>query len=204
MSINAEDFQKARRISRAIQEYMEKENLNVLRSTDVYPILAQKGLVERDRHQGLFFRRFLKKLLRNDMLKLIPQCKHKPTASKDFTHWYFYQANSENIKVNEVVPEDQLVVNKFPEISEEEIDDLILLAKPHVYKLPVRECEFTPQQLELRKMYPRACEEWSDREKEIMYRAYNKFKRIDKVAELLERQPHIVKRYIDNYLNFFN
>lgn len=28
MSINAEDFQKARRISRAIQEYMKKENLN--------------------------------------------------------------------------------------------------------------------------------------------------------------------------------
>ena len=85
------------------------------------------------------------------MLKLIPQCKHKPTASEDFTHWFFYRANSENIKVNEVVPEDQLVINKFPEISEEEIDELIELAKSHVYKLPVRECEFTPQQLELRK-----------------------------------------------------
>jgi len=148
----------------------------------------------------LFFRRFLKKLLRNDMLKLIPQCKHKPTSSEDFTHWYFYQANSENLKVNEIVPKDELVENKFPEISEQEIDELIVLAKPHVYKLPVRECEFSPQQLELRKMYARACEEWSDREKDIMYRAYNKFLRIDKVAELLDRQPHIVKRYIDSYL----
>ena len=76
----------------------------------------------------------------------------------------------------------------------------LYLAKSHVYKLPVRECEFTPQQLELRKMYSRVCEEWSNRKKEIMYSAYNKFKKIDKVAELLERQPHIVKRYIDNYL----
>ena len=202
MSISHEDFQKARRISRAIQEYMVKLNLNGLRSTDIYPILAQKGLVERDRHQGLFFRRFLKKLLRCDMLKLIPQCKHKPTSSEDFTHWYFYQANSENLKVNETVPKNELVDNKFPEISEKEIDELIVLAKPHVNKLPVRECEFSDQQLELRKMYARACEEWSDREKDIMYRAYNKFLRIDKVAELLDRQPHIVKRYIDSYLNF--
>ena len=202
MSISHEDFQKARRISRAIQEYMVKLNLNGLRSTDIYPILAQKGLVERDRHQGLFFRRFLKKLLRCDMLKLIPQCKHKPTSSEDFTHWYFYQANTENLKVNETVPKNELVDNKFPEISEKEIDELIVLAKPHVNKLPVRECEFSDQQLELRKMYARACEEWSDREKDIMYRAYNKFLRIDKVAELLDRQPHIVKRYIDSYLNF--
>tara|TARA_B100000795_G_C22703452_1_gene400611 strand:- start:341 stop:952 length:612 start_codon:yes stop_codon:yes gene_type:complete len=202
MSISHEDFQKARRISRVIQEYMVKLNLNGLRSTDIYPILAQKGLVERDRHQGLFFRRFLKKLLRCDMLKLIPQCKHKPTSSEDFTHWYFYQANSENLKVNETVPKNELVDNKFPEISEKEIDELIVLAKPHVNKLPVRECEFSDQQLELRKMYARACEEWSDREKDIMYRAYNKFLRIDKVAELLDRQPHIVKRYIDSYLNF--
>ena len=72
MSINAEDFQKARRISRAIQEYMEKENLNGLRSTDVYPILAQKGLVERDRHQGLFFRRFLKKITKKQHAQINP------------------------------------------------------------------------------------------------------------------------------------
>lgn len=31
-----------------------------------------------------------------------------------------------------------------------------------------------------------------------MLRAYNKFKRIDKVAELFQRQPSVVKERIDN------
>ena len=74
MEINHEDFQKARRISREVQRYLEEINEDGLRSTDIYPILAKKGLIEKDRHNGLHFRRFLRKLKDNDLLKLIPQC----------------------------------------------------------------------------------------------------------------------------------
>ena len=74
MEINHEDFQKARRISREVLRYLEEIIEDGLRSTDIYPILAKKGLIEKDRHNGLHFRRFLRKLKDNDLLKLIPQC----------------------------------------------------------------------------------------------------------------------------------
>ena len=52
--------------------------------------------------------------------------------------------------------------------------------------------------LEIRANYPRAYEKWTEREIEIMIKAYKKFNRIDKVAELLERQPSVVRKRIDN------
>jgi hypothetical protein len=48
--ITHEDFQRAKRISRAIQEYLELTHENGLRSTGIYPYLAKKGLIEKDRH----------------------------------------------------------------------------------------------------------------------------------------------------------
>lgn len=195
MNISHEDFQKARRISRAIQEHLEDINKDGLRSTDIYPTLAKKGLIEKDRHNGLHFRKFLRKLMENDMLKLIPQCQNRFTTT-DFMEWFFYRSRVDTTS-KEIVPSDDRKLIA-PEISENEIDDLINKAKTHITELPkIDTSRFTPQMLEIRLNYPRAYEKWTKREIEIMNRAYKKFSRIDKVAELLQRQPSVVRRRLD-------
>lgn len=74
-----------------------------------------------------------------------------------------------------------------PDISEKEIDELIIKAKPHIVRLPNRDpTHFTVQEKETRENYPRAYEYWTDREMEIMERSFTKFQRVEKVAELLE------------------
>lgn len=195
MSINHEDFQKARRISRAIQEHLEQVNDDGLRTTDLYPILARKKLIEKDKYNGIHFRRFLKKLKENNLLKLIPQCKFKYSQNNSqFVEWYFYRVDvSINSKQESKVSKNIIT----PKLSEKEIDNLIEKAKPYIEKLPKKDSKrFTFPQLETRKMYSRAYEKWSDREIEIMNRAYNKFGRIDKVAELLKRQPSVISKKI--------
>ena len=196
MNITHEEFQKARRISRAIQEHLEDINDDNLRSTDLYPILARKKLVERDKYNGIHFRRFLKKLKDNNLLKLIPQCKFKYNESKpEFIDWHFYRVKKAGLD-NSNTGEVQKIIT--PKLPEDDINQLIKKAKPHIEKLPKKDLEkFTPSQLETKRMYGRAYEKWTDREVEIMTRAYNKFGRIDKVAELLDRQPNVVKKRLN-------
>jgi hypothetical protein len=192
MNISHEDFQKARRISRAIQEHLEQINEDGLRSTDIYPILARKGLIEKDRHNGLHFRKFLRRLKENNLLKLIPQCQYRTTKT-DFLEWYFYRSKIDTSNKVLTQTEDRKLIT--PDLTEQEIDDLIEKAKPQIAVLPkIDSSTLTPQMIEIRENYPRAYEKWSEREIEIMTRAYNKFKRIDKVAELLERQPSAVRK----------
>jgi len=196
MNISHEDFQKARRISRAIQEHLEQINQDGLRSTDIYPLLAKKGLVEKDRHNGLHFRKFLKRLKENDLLKLIPQCQYRTTKT-EFLEWYFYRSRVNTSKNETLQTEERNLI--VPDISEDGINDLIEKAKPHVAKLPkIEKANLTPQMLEIRLNYPRAYEKWTKREIEIMTKAYKKFNRIDKVAELLERQPSVVRKKLTN------
>jgi hypothetical protein len=196
MNVTHEDFQKARRISRAIQEHLEQINEDGLRSTDIYPILARKGLVEKDRDNGLHFRKFLRKLKENDLLKLIPQCQYRTTKT-DFLEWHFYRSKIDAFEKGKAPNNERKLIE--PKISEENINDLIEKEKPFVAKLPkINSKNFTPQMLEIRANYPRAYEKWTEREIEIMIKAFKKFNRIDKVAELLERQPSVVRKRIDN------
>ena len=194
MNLSHEEFQKARRIGRAIQTYLEEINDDDLRSTDLYPILARKKLIEKDKGNGVHFRRFLRKLKDNNLLYLIPQCKFKYSErNPSHIEWHFYRVKKDiaQFENNNMVPLDKIIT---PKISEEEINELIKKAKPHIQKLPKRNIDaFTYPQVETRKLYSRAYEYWTDREIEIMCRAYKKFERIDKVAELLERQPSIVE-----------
>ena len=74
MTFTQEDYQKAKRISEAIQLFLLETGKTEIRSTDVYERLARKGLVEKDRHDGLHFRKFLQKLKDERLLHLIPQC----------------------------------------------------------------------------------------------------------------------------------
>ncbi|WP_405399323.1 hypothetical protein [Maribacter sp. Asnod2-G09] len=194
MIISHEEFQKARRISRAIQEYLEQTGLHGIRSTDVYPLLARKGLIQKDRHNGAHFRKYLIRLHKRGMLNLIPQCQGSKNKSK-FYEWRFYSIPNSKVKSNiKSINADSPIV---PEITEAEIDELILKSKSQIDKLPkIEESILPPRAIEIRKTYPRAYEKWTEREFDIMIRAFIKFKNIDKVAELLRRQPSVVKKTI--------
>ena len=194
MEISHEDLQKAIRISKAIQRHLELVNEDGLRSTDIYPILAQKGLIEKDRHNGLHFRKFLKKLKENNLLNLIPQCQYRTTTTESL-EWHFYRSKVDLSKNTFSSGKRKNII--VPKTTEEEINELIDKARDHISSLPKRDNSiFTPQMIEIRENYPRAYEIWTEREIEIMLRAYKKFNRVDKVAELLERQPSVVKRKI--------
>jgi len=123
-NITNENFQKARRISRAIQEYLEFTGNNGARSTDVYDFLANKGVIEKDSHQGVHFRKFLKRLKDNDLLKLIPQCSYS-YSSNGMHEWYFHKSKKV-IATNKSTSEQSLSHRAhFPSISESEINELI-------------------------------------------------------------------------------
>lgn len=194
--ITPEEFQKARRISRAIQEYLDSAIQRDVRSTDIYDYLARKNLIEKDRHKGIHFRKFLDKLKKYSYLKLIPQC--SCVESKNgFNEWHFHSVSKERQELDDIKVSN---VNKNiePMISEKEVDALIEMNKEAIDKLPKRNTDnFTHIQIETRKNYTRAYEYWSEKEIEIMRKTYLIFKRIDKVAELLRRQPSAVQTKIN-------
>jgi hypothetical protein len=90
MNLTHEDYQKAKRISDAIQEFLLQTGMKDARSTDVYDMLARKGLIEKDRHQGYHFRKFLLKLKTANVLsQIIPQCTFTTNESGD-NEWHFH------------------------------------------------------------------------------------------------------------------
>jgi len=202
MNLTQEDFQKAKRISRAIQEYLEDTKEDGLRSTDIYPILARKNLIEKDRHNGLHFRKFLKSLKENNLLKLIPQCKYQySTNGADFLEWYFYRVKSEIKDEAASAPPDVARPILAPKMTDREITILIKEMHAEIENLPKRKDvdKFTSTQIETRKLYTRAYEYWSPQELSIMLNAYQRFGKIAKVAELLMRQPSAVKRKLEEH-----
>ncbi|SFD65144.1 hypothetical protein SAMN05518672_102797 [Chitinophaga sp. CF118] len=195
MRCNQEDYQKARRIAKAIQDYFRMTLPSKARSSDIYHHLAKHNLIEKDRHEGIHFRAFLQKLKANNLLHLIPQCKWQPSPSGG-NEWHFYRISDEKMEeASNTKTNKKVNISHRPITAEKEIDRLIELAKHAIEKLPKTDpSRFSYQQLEIRKNYQRAYEEWSEREIDIMKRAYAKFGRIDKVAELLKRQPSVVQR----------
>lgn len=200
MDLTQEDFQKAKRISRAIQEYLNETDSDGLRSTDLYPVLARKNLIEKDRHNGVHFRKFLKFLKENNLLNLIPQCKyqHNP-AIPGFIDWYFYRVKEEPENVSTPIITNESKPISAPKMSDTEIDLIIKEMRPEIEGLPKRNDadKFSSTQIETRKLYRRAYEFWTPLELSIMKDAYTRFGKIAKVAELLMRQPSAVKRKIE-------
>lgn len=196
MTITHEDLQKAKRISRAIQEYLEMNNKEGIRSTDIYPYLAKKGLIEKDRHNGIHLRRFLIKLKNHNLLSLIPQCTCNPGINNEFNEWYFYKSKASPKSVlSDKEEKSDVSLILIPTLTDSEINDLIINEKAKIEQLPKRRTDdLTPQELETRMNYPRAYEYWTDTEYDIMISAYKKFLKIDKVAELLGRQPSVVEK----------
>lgn len=191
-----DEFQKARRISRAIQEYLETTGSNGIRSTDLYPYLARKGVIEKDLNNGLKFRKFLKRLYTQGVLtSVIPQCKPVESPSSNiFMEWYFYSVPSKTKNFSKRTVEYSK--KDFSEImSDDEADSIINKLKFTIEKLPKKpSSDFTPNEKNIRELYPRAYEIWSKRELEIAEIVWNVTKKIDKVAKLLKRQPSAVEK----------
>jgi hypothetical protein len=196
MNLTHEDYQKAKRISEAIQEFLFQTGMKDARSTDVYDFLARKGLVEKDRHQGLHFRKFLLKLKDANILsQLIPQCTYT-TNEWGKGEWRFHLSTK---KASSVRNSGQAVaaVHK-PAMSKEEILQLLQEESANVETLPLRTDKiYTPQELSIKKNYPRAYEYWTEREYKIFVSVYTQCRNLDVVAGLLKRQPHIVKEKLE-------
>ena len=195
-TLSHEDFQKARRISRAIQDFLVFNKLVEARSSDVYEYLARKGLIEKDRHHGLFFRNFLKELYHKNYLHIIPQCKYIPDKN-GYGSWHFYRCDDN--QTTKIVKDDN-VKHKIitPKISEIEINEIIAKRKNEIDNLPKNvNREFNSIELYIRSTYSRAFEFWSKKELDILMQSFQEFGRYDKVAELLRRQPHVVKDKIN-------
>jgi hypothetical protein len=163
------------------------------RSTDIYEYLVRRDLIEKDRHQGIHFRKFLSRLKAKGLLSLIPQCKCEENPNRKY-EWHFHRMSDEEFnKLTNPVPNKKATIIHAPPISIEEINQLIAASKDVIEKLPrTDDSYFTVQQQEIRKKYPRAYEVWLPVEEDYLRRAVNKFQNIDKVAELLKRQPSAV------------
>ena len=91
MSITPAEIQQALRISKTIEEHLSQGRAVNVRSEDLYGVLAAGGLVERDHEKGKHFRAFLVKLVKANMLNLIPQCKAFPRSGGKYD-WTFNRA----------------------------------------------------------------------------------------------------------------
>jgi hypothetical protein len=196
MNFTQEDFQKGKRISEAIQEFLRQSGMKDARSPDVYEMLARKGLIEKDRHQGYHFRKFLLKLKNANVLtQVIPQCTFSSNARGE-NEWHFHLATKR--VGNRPGMEGKAKVVHKPAMSKDEILQLVQEENPRVEMLPVRTDKmYTPQESSIKKNYPRAYEYWTENEYRILDRVYRQCKNVDAVAGLLKRQPHIVKEKID-------
>lgn len=195
-----DEFQKAKRISRAIQQYLESTGSNGIRSTDIYPYLCRKGLVEKDLNNGLKFRKFLRKLHNYGVLSsVIPQCKPQKSASSEkFIDWYFFKV-SNNINKKPKLSENNKTKSFNSITSDKEADIIIMKLKATIESLPKKKSSsFSYNEQNIRKLYPRAYEKWSKQELDIAIIAWRIFKKIDKVAKLLKRQPSSVEKRLKN------
>ncbi len=91
MSITPAEIQQALRISKAIEQHLTDGHAVNVRSEELYDMLASRGLVERDHEKGKHFRAFMVKLVKTNMLNLIPQCKAFPRSGGKYD-WSFNRA----------------------------------------------------------------------------------------------------------------
>jgi hypothetical protein len=193
MELTQELFQKCRRISTAIQDFLDQTGMVNARSTDVYDFLARKELIEKDRHNGLHFRSFLKQLKDSNLLYLIKQC--SCIENNRSLEWYFNPVKT--APTNTSVGSKVSAIQHTPVMDKQDVELLLNIESANVALLPVRvDIQYTSQQLEIKHYYPRAYEYWTDHEHEILIRVYQQCKNIDAVALLLKRQPHVVEEKI--------
>ena len=75
-------------------------------------------------------------------------------------------------------------------------------AKKHVYS--IEDKEFSDQaeyKKELKKIYPKAYEQWSDEEDELLSRFVKENKSIEEISNTMERQPSAIEARIEKLLD---
>lgn len=123
MTISDDEIKKALKIKNAIQHYLEMTKEVNIRTTDVFPYLVRRGIFGADKHNGLYFRRFLKRLYKANMLRsLIPQCTYVPGINGEiFGEWYFNIHKLEEVRgIKEEDMEESIVPNLINSLSYEE------------------------------------------------------------------------------------
>jgi hypothetical protein len=109
MPLTTAEIQQALRISKAIQEHLENSRTVNVRSEELYGMLADRKLVDRDTEQGKHFRLFLRKLVKENMLNLIPQCHAMPRSGGKYD-WTFNSAADRMPARKQVAPVEEPVV----------------------------------------------------------------------------------------------
>ncbi len=91
MSLSSAQIQQALRISKAIEEHLLRSGGTNVSSEDLYDMLADQRLVERDAEKGKHFRALLTQMAKANMLNLIPQCHAMPRSGGKYD-WSFNRA----------------------------------------------------------------------------------------------------------------
>ncbi|MDZ4715405.1 MAG: hypothetical protein SH819_08040 [Cytophagales bacterium] len=152
------------------------------RSTDLFYYLANKKIVECDRHQGIHFKDFLHKLKRAGSLDLIPQCKPLKGYGNT-TEWHFYAVKLKRpvgkLRPIKSIPDESIAENEIRKV---------------VFKLPCGRDGLVPlyEQAKLIK-YKRVWCIWTEDEDVLLRSLYTKTKSIHKLAMLLQRQESAVE-----------
>ncbi|MBK6840060.1 MAG: hypothetical protein IPG90_18735 [Bacteroidetes bacterium] len=157
----------------------------------------KKGFDSKRSPPGIHFRRFLHKLTEHNLLKLIPQCKNKRISDKQM-EWFFYPISIDSQNINHVPkPDDsirEVIYVHVPKMSEEEMNNRIGLLRPLVDQFPKRTFSNLDPATEFsRKHYARSSEYWSKEEDDLLNSAFEEFGNVNKVAQLLLRQPNSVE-----------
>jgi len=190
MTISSSDTTLALRIFQAPQEYFDQERIvGPLRSNEVYDILVRRGLIERDRHQGIKFREFLHRLKKDNQLYLILQCRFEETRGSQ-VNWFFESTPGKVHTGRRLIPIAQAVQKKSLDLES---------IKHEVEKLPKRDTSgFGVVELETRKNYPRAYELWKSKEEDLLKRIYQEIQDPIELSKLFKRQPSAIEYRIKN------
>jgi len=180
--ISHEEKSRAIKISQALEHFFEENRGTLdLRSTDAYEVLVTKNLVERDKFKGLFFREFLKKLNRAGALGFIPQCR------LEGGEWHFRAAGKRALASGNLRP-----VGVMPKPTADE--SVLIKIKEEVAKLPkALNKKFTVAQLEKRKTYFRAYENWSEKEFKLLSETAELNLDMQELSRLFGRQPSVLE-----------
>lgn len=92
MSITSSEIQQALRISKVIEQHLSNGHAVNVRSEEIYGVVADAGFIARDHEKGKHLRAFLVKLIKANMLNLIPQCSAFPRSGGKYD-WTFNRAD---------------------------------------------------------------------------------------------------------------
>lgn len=191
--ITENDVRQAIKISQVLQVYFDKDiTQGELRSTDAYEILARRGAVEKDRHNGVKFREFLHYLKKHNQLYLIPQCRAEDTSGRT-TNWFFHSAPGKTTKARNLKPLAE--IGKVYTVDENEVGKSVAL-------FPKRDTsKFTPKETETRENYPRSFEFWSNEEEQLLLEIVKEIKDPYRLSKLFLRQPSAIQTRLREKFN---